>query len=344
MVGKQIDRCPQRNVYLNTFSNPHATMIKNKVYKYFKVCLPFSFKRKEPFQTGDFIMAFVAKMNQYATEFGMCNTHFLNASGQHQEGHYSTAEDMMRLCACCTAYEKMMRYWGLETYTFSVRGTNERSITVESSYKGSAMSSIDYHIFGGKSGSWNFGGTIGIVRNLALVVKSKVDDAWLVGCIIKSSNDDRGVPFEQLINWLEAYRQDPAMATPTIAAEYAAAAVVPLHNPIAYADVDYCMVSKDGGTQYYPASMTKLMTALVILDYCKLDEELTIIASDIQKDSYPIFYEGDIMYIKDAIPAMLLPSSNTLAVALSRFVGEKIINIQHSRMNSSKSKVRKNVK
>lgn len=280
---------------------------------------------------SDSISAFVSKMNEYAANFGMTNTHFLNSSGQNQTGHYSTAKDIMRMCACCTAYEKLMRYWGLESYTFDVAGTNTRTISVESSYKGSAMESVGnyYHIYGGKSGTWAVGGSVGTVRNLTLVVKSNVDDAWLVGCIIKSSDTDRGIAFKQLIDWLEAYRQDPTTQPPTINADYAAAGIVQPHNPMAYADVDYCLVSKSGDSQYLPASMTKLMTAMVVLDYCSLDETLEIIASDIQSGSGSTFYAGDKISISDAIPAMLLPSSNTLAVALSRYVGNKIINIKN---------------
>ena len=280
---------------------------------------------------SDSISAFVSKMNEYAANFGMTNTHFLNASGQNQTGHHSTAKDIMRMCACCTAYEKLMRYWGLETFTFHVAGDNARDISVESSYKGSAMESVGnyYHIYGGKSGTWVVGGTVGTVRNLTLVVKSNIDDAWLVGCIIKSSDTDRGIAFKQLIDWLEAYRQDPTTQPPTINADYAAAGIIQSHNPMAYADVDYCLVSKSGDTQYLPASMTKLMTAMVVLDYCSLDETLTIIASDIQSGSGSTFYAGDKISIADAIPAMLLPSSNTLAVALSRYVGNKIINIKN---------------
>lgn len=280
---------------------------------------------------SDSITAFVGKMNEYAANFGMSNTHFLNASGQNQTGHYSTAKDIMRMCACCTAYEKLMRYWGLETFTFHVAGSNARDINVVSSYKGSAMTSVGnyYHIYGGKSGTWNVGGFIGNVRNLTLVVKSNVDDAWLVGCIIKSSDVDRGIAFKQLIDWLEAYRQDPTTPSATINADYAAAGIIQPHNPMAYSDVDYCLVSKSGDTQYLPASMTKLMTAMIVLDYCSLNETLEIIASDIQSGSGSTFYAGDKISIADAIPAMLLPSSNTLAVALSRYVGNKIINIKN---------------
>lgn len=277
------------------------------------------------------ISAFVNKMNEYAEEFGMNNTHFLNASGMNENGHYSTAKDIMKLCACCTQYEKLMRYWGMTSYSANIEGEHGRTINVDSTYKGSAMASVGnyYHIYGGKSGTWYVDSTIGNVQNLTLVVKSRVDDAWLVGCIIKSSNSDRGIPFKQLMDWLELYRQDTTTTTPSIEADYAAAGVIPPHNQMSYADVDYCMVSKNGDTQYLPASMTKLMTSLVVLDYCSLDEKFTIESNDIQSGSGSVFYEGDKLSIRDAIPLMLLPSSNTLAVALSRYVGNKIITIKN---------------
>ena len=272
--------------------------------------------------------AFVEKMNEYAKDFGMTNTHFLNASGQYLKGHYSCAKDIMKMCGCCTAYDKLMQIWGQEKYSISVAGKNPRTITGVSTYKGANMTSVGdyYHIFGGKSGTWNFGGSIGIIRNLTLAVKSNMDDSWVIGCVMKSTNKDRGIPFKQLIDWLESYRNDNTTPSPTIEAIYAAAGILPKGNPKAYADVDWMMVGKNAETHYMPASMTKLMTAMVTLDYCDLDEQMVIKKSDIQKGN-PIYYEGDIISIHDALLAMLLPSSNTLAVALSRFVGNKILNM-----------------
>lgn len=40
---------------------------------------------------------FAAEMNLMAAQLGMTSTHFLNASGLHQPGHYSTARDLSKL-------------------------------------------------------------------------------------------------------------------------------------------------------------------------------------------------------------------------------------------------------
>ena len=40
--------------------------------------------------------AFTEKMNQLAAELGMVNSHFMNPHGYTQEGHYTTARDLVR--------------------------------------------------------------------------------------------------------------------------------------------------------------------------------------------------------------------------------------------------------
>ncbi|MFR1050140.1 MAG: D-alanyl-D-alanine carboxypeptidase family protein [Lachnospirales bacterium] len=44
------------------------------------------------------IPAFVDLMNQRAAELGMTGTHFVNPHGYHDDGHYTTARDVSRMC------------------------------------------------------------------------------------------------------------------------------------------------------------------------------------------------------------------------------------------------------
>lgn len=268
--------------------------------------------------------AFAEKMNEYAFNFGMTNTNFKNGSGVHEEGHYSCAKDIAKMCMMCTSYDKLMTYWGQETYKVPVYGDKARYVEGISTYKGPGMASVGdyYHIFGGKSGSWTLDNFKNM--NLTLAVKSKVDNSWLIGCIMKSSVSDRGIPFKELIDWLEEYRIN-ASASANLQCEYASAFVLPPNNPMAYADLDLEMVGKNSTAQFLPASMTKLMTAMLLIDHCDFEERITIKQSDITGGSGDIYYEGDMMYVKDILPALLLPSSNTLATAISRHVGDKLL-------------------
>lgn len=280
------------------------------------------------------VTAFVAEMNKYASRFGMTGTNWANPHGLNNASHYSCARDLAKMVFCCTAYDKLMQFWGQTSYSVAIGGSHARTISGTSTYKGSAMTTVGnyYHIYGGKSGSVTpSGGTR--KENLVLVCKSKVDDAWLAGCIMYNTNSpggtntsNRGVPFKAMLDWLEDYRQDPTASAPTIQAEYASAFVVPPHNPMAYQDVALEMVGKASTTQAIPASCTKLMTAMVALDHLFLDETITVKSSDIQTGSGDTFYDGDTLTFADAILAMLLPSSNTLATAIARVAGGRILN------------------
>jgi len=67
------------------------------------------------------------------------------------------------------------------------------------------------------------------------------------------------------------------------------------------------------------ASLTKLMTALIVVENASLDDEVEIKASDLQTAPYRInFAVGDRVAIKDLLTAMLVPSANDAALALAR--------------------------
>lgn len=268
------------------------------------------------------INAFVSLMNKTAKQIGMTGSQFKNPSGIPESGHYSTANDMLKLGCCFSSHGKLMSYDGWQTYSVPIGGNHARTITVDCTYKGDSVPALNaaYHIFGGKSGSW------GDTKNLLSIVKSKTDDAWLVGCVMNASDSDRSVAMKQLLDWLEEYRSNPSVQSHTVNASYASACVLPVNNPYAYRDVTIAQVTKNAGTQYTPYSMTKLLTAIVIFDNFDINGTLTIKASDITEGSGPLFYKGDTISIEDAIIALLLPSSNTLAVALARHFGYLLLN------------------
>ena len=273
------------------------------------------------------IEAFVERMNTNAKIFGMTNTCFKNASGRDAEGHYSTASDILRLLIAATTYDKLMLYWGFEEFDINVTGEHARTITVKNTYKGKEAASLGdyYDIFGGKSGSWysKNGG-----RHVASAVKSKVDDRWLVGCVMNTGKD-RFIAMRQLMDWLEAKRVDPNTPDAELDCMYAAATVLPLHSGMAYLGRDLVMVSKDPDGIKAPYSMTKMMTAIIALDYCKPDEVIVVQENDLQRGSGPKFYDGDRLTMEEALIALMLPSSNTIAKAISRHVGEKILHLRN---------------
>lgn len=67
--------------------------------------------------------AFVDMMNEKATEIGMSNTHFCNATGLHNPEHYSTVKDISILLKYALQYEDFRQAFSSSRY--STRPTNQ---------------------------------------------------------------------------------------------------------------------------------------------------------------------------------------------------------------------------
>src|SRR5699024_281649 len=88
----------------------------------------------------------------------------------------------------------------------------------------------------------------------------------------------------------------------------------------------HVLFEKDSESVGYPASLTKIMTAMVFLDNISdLDRKLTIRQSDIKGGSGTKIKAGDIILLRDALNMMLVESSNSIAAAFARLAGEKLI-------------------
>ena len=203
--------------------------------KWFKTCFSRVLRLiRGTYSDLECITAFVAEMNKYAELFGMDNTHFVNPHGLDNKSHYSCARDLARLTMYCALDRRLIEYWGQTSYSVSVRGPKARIISGSSTYSGLAMMTVEdhYHIIGGKSGTLL--DSNGRYENLCLVCESKVDHAWLVGCIMYNTyhptgnpQSARGVAFKELLDWLEDYRKDPTTSERTVQASYCSAGVLP---------------------------------------------------------------------------------------------------------------------
>jgi len=92
--------------------------------------------------------------------------------------------------------------------------------------------------------------------------------------------------------------------------------------------------AKTGDVMYYknavdpvfPASTAKLLTALVALEWCEEEEEITVgeeikmIAPD---SSRAYLKEGQILTVRSMLEGMLVPSGNDAAYAMATYVGRK---------------------
>lgn len=87
------------------------------------------------------------------------------------------------------------------------------------------------------------------------------------------------------------------------------------------ADSGAVLYSKNADQSYYPASITKILTALVVLEHCSLDEIVTFSYDDVYNveagSSTAGIDEGDKLTVRDCLYAMMLASANESANALA---------------------------
>ena len=80
----------------------------------------------------------------------------------------------------------------------------------------------------------------------------------------------------------------------------------------------------------YPASMTKIMTALLTLENVELDEQVTVEASDLTEVTWDStvagLMAGETYTVRDLLYGLMLPSGNDAAYVLARYVGGTVDN------------------
>ena len=130
----------------------------------------------------------------------------------------------------------------------------------------------------------------------------------------------------------EAYENEIDNNASAVNADYVCAFKLPKYNARSFQNVNLTPAfTKNHKGKFYPASMTKIMTAMITLDYCpNLFEKVTLTQADI--DAFPTsgWYANDIlvgetMTIFDVLHIMLMPSSNAATEILSRVIGKKIL-------------------
>ena len=84
------------------------------------------------------------------------------------------------------------------------------------------------------------------------------------------------------------------------------------------------LFAKNGETKFYPASITKLMTALLVAENCQLDDKVTFSATattNLEAGAVSInMTAGDSMTVRQCLYALLLKSANEVGNALAEHV------------------------
>lgn len=265
--------------------------------------------------------AFVEYMNAKAADIGMDASVFMNPTGLDESGHTVTASDMIQLLLCATGYDELVSVWSKDTYTVKIKGDNAREVEIDTTVAGASLENT-YHIFGGKTGTTS-------VKNLVAVVDAPNGNQLL--CVVLDTGNDRFLAAKQACDIAKAVIENPDYdySGDTVDANNVAVALVPMGNPRMYDGYDLPLLfAKNATSQVVPASTTKILTAICALDFVKnIHESFEIIESDISSGSGYDVYAGDRITFKDALYSMMLPSANSIAKALARVVGRRILSV-----------------
>lgn len=92
-------------------------------------------------------------------------------------------------------------------------------------------------------------------------------------------------------------------------------------------DTGVFLYSKNATAKMYPASITKIMTTLILVETCDLDEEITFseIVYDLEEGSSHLGVQpGETMTLRDAAYGIMLASANDMANGVAEYIGGSI--------------------
>lgn len=102
------------------------------------------------------------------------------------------------------------------------------------------------------------------------------------------------------------------------------------------------LYEKNAYNKMYPASTTKIMTAILVLENCNLNEIVTVSENAVSLNSVPETYtranlkSGEKLSIENLLNVLLIPSANDAAIALAEHVSGSVD--EFSKLMNSKAK------
>lgn len=259
-------------------------------------------------------------MNKKASELGMTDSVFNDPAGCD---NYSTVKDILNCLIEAVNTETIYNIFSNPKDTIDIKGPNEREMSFESkTIAGESSKALrDYYkVIGGK------GGTLLTPKIYNVAVLAENSDGVKLGCVIMNANEHN----DGVENRFKAARQALDIATKKenvsdVCAKSAIVCVIPENKQ----DKLTVLYEKNPCEVIKPASMSKMLTAILVLEnikdiyeeVCVKQEVLNLIPGKFYQND---FKDGDIVSVRDLLSAMFLPSSNAAAFILGCIVGEKI--------------------
>lgn len=282
--------------------------------------------------------AFLAYMNTKASKFGMTGTFYASPSGL-TESSYSTPQDALKLGIATCGSPEALKIWHTPSQSFSIKGDHARTLSVTNNVIAGTATDLTpyYKLLGGKGGSLIYSD-----RHRAQILLVEIEDKPVMLSLMALGSTGYNNIMKSAKELADMVKAKMLGNTPTEGTNLAAlvsanggyaACEVP-NIPPSY-DLDYTsalfvsrtdVISNSPAVSRYPASTSKVMTMLCALDFiCNAHETIKLKSFDIESGSGSTFYDGDILTIHDALRIMMMESSNTLAKAIARVIGSRIL-------------------
>lgn len=265
------------------------------------------------------IDAFMDAMNAKAVSIGMSNSNFIRAAGDG--ANQTTPKDMVLLTLIASSYKRLAEIWSKDGYACTPRQSGASRVSFSTTVKGATLEA-SYPILGGKTGH--------LGTEYALACICNVDGKQVAGYIhgtAENQTTDRFGAMKELMDIANTILSGGTTTDTVTKADEAIAVLVPTYFTANYEQQAMeVLYAQDETSVIVPASTTKILTALTVLDWIEdINETFEFVQSDMIGGSGAVFSVGDVVSFKDALYALMLPSSNQSAQAMARVVGRKIL-------------------
>lgn len=265
------------------------------------------------------VEAFMDEMNAKAASIGMTNSNFIRAAGDGE--NQTTPIDMVLLTLIASSYQRLAGIWSKDSYTCKPRQSGASTVSFSTTVKNTVLEE-SYPILGGKTGHYGDTYALACICN----VGGKQVAGYIHGTAGNQTTDRFGA-MKELMDIANTILSGGTNADTVTKADEAIAVLVPTYFTANYEQQTMEVLYAQNETNIIvPASTTKILTALTALDWIEdINETFTFIQSDMIGGSGAVFKVGDVVSFKDALYALMLPSSNQSAQAMARVVGRKIL-------------------
>ena len=269
---------------------------------------------------------FLREMARKCNELSLETAYFENASGLTQKSRISTS-DLTKIALEALKYPVLARIWSEVESEIEITGPNARKEKLVHAYKKYIKSWPDFvkknKFLGGKGGSLYY--TKQKISARCHVLVSEVEGQKILITFTGARYDDDAFAYdEEMLSMARAMlRGEKPLPGEKLkeleekggAFEFLTLTGKKIRYKSAYADVPHL-----------PASTTKILAVLCMLDHVQdLSAKLTVRQSDIVGGSGFKCHAGDELTYEDAIRALMLPSSNTIANSVASNVGALLL-------------------